>query len=148
MSTSIQSLTPYLIVKNAREAIAFYGRAFGAEELFRLTDPHDGRIGHAELKLGENTVMIADEYPDFGALSPDTIGGSPVTFHLATLTVDANLARAVGAGAVVLRARRRCKKRPRQAQAATASPSARPHAPATGRSKWSFCRISAVPISH
>ncbi|APO66258.1 VOC family protein [Rhizobium mongolense] len=104
MSTSIQSLTPYLIVKNAREAIAFYGRAFGAEELFRLTDPHDGRIGHAELKLGENTVMIADEYPDFGALSPDTIGGSPVTFHLATLTVDANLARAVGAGAVVLRA--------------------------------------------
>lgn len=104
MSTSIQSLTPYLIVKNAREAIAFYGRAFGAEEVFRLTDPNDGRIGHAELKLGESTVMIADEYPDFGALSPDTIGGSPVTFHLATSTVDANLARAVGSGAVVLRA--------------------------------------------
>ncbi|MCA1409501.1 VOC family protein, partial [Ensifer sp. IC3342] len=84
MSTSISSLTPYFIVKNARTAIDFYGRAFGAEELFRMTDPRDGRIGHAELKIGESTVMIADEYPDFGALSPDTIGGSPVTFHLAT----------------------------------------------------------------
>ncbi|MCA1407373.1 VOC family protein, partial [Ensifer sp. IC3342] len=62
------------------------------------------RIGHAELKIGESTVMIADEYPDFGALSPDTIGGSPVTFHLATLSVDVDLARAVAAGAVVLRA--------------------------------------------
>lgn len=101
MSTSISSLTPYFIVKNARVAIDFYGRAFGAEELFRMTDPRDGRIGHAELKIGESTVMIADEYPDFGALSPDTIGGSPVTFHLATLAVDADLARAVDAGAVV-----------------------------------------------
>ncbi|NRP75009.1 hypothetical protein ILFOPFJJ_05932 [Ensifer psoraleae] len=104
MSTSISSLTPYFIVKNARTAIDFYVRAFGAEELFRMTDPRDGRIGHAELKIGESTVMIADEYPDFGALSPDTIGGSPVTFHLATLSVDADLARAVDAGAVVLRA--------------------------------------------
>ncbi|RVH97410.1 VOC family protein [Sinorhizobium meliloti] len=104
MSTSISSLTPYFIVKNARVAIDFYGRAFGAEELFRMTDPGDGRIGHAELKIGESTVMIADEYPDFGALSPDTIGGSPVTFHLATLAVDADLARAVDAGAVALRA--------------------------------------------
>ncbi|WP_027993462.1 VOC family protein [Sinorhizobium meliloti] len=104
MSTSISSLTPYFIVKSARVAIDFYSRAFGAEELFRMTDPRDGRIGHAELKIGESTVMIADEYPDFGALSPDTIGGSPVTFHLATLAVDADLARAVDAGAVVLRA--------------------------------------------
>jgi PhnB protein len=104
MSTSISSLTPYFIVKNAREAIDFYRRAFDAEELFRMIDPHDGRIGHAELKIGESTVMIADEYPDFGALSPDTIGGSPVTFHLATGSVDADLAQAVGAGAVILRA--------------------------------------------
>ena len=104
MSTSISSLTPYFIVKNAPEAIDFYRRAFDAEELFRMTDPHDGRIGHAELKIGESTVMIADEYPDFGALSPDTIGGSPVTFHLATRSVDADLAQAVGAGAVILRA--------------------------------------------
>ncbi|MCX2722042.1 VOC family protein [Roseibium salinum] len=102
--SSITAIIPYIIAKDAASAIAFYQEAFDASELFRMTDPSDGRIGHAELKIGESILMLADEYPDFGALSPDTIGGSPVTFHLSTGAVDADLARAVKAGATVLRA--------------------------------------------
>jgi PhnB protein len=97
-------LGAYFIVKNAGQAIGFYERAFGAEEIFRLTDPSDGRIGHAELRFGETVAMLADEYPDFGAVSPDTVGGSPVTLHLATDSTDALLARALAAGATLLRA--------------------------------------------
>jgi PhnB protein len=93
-----------LIVRHAAEAIDFYGRAFGAVEVFRMTDPGDGRVGHAELRFGETLVMIADEYPDFGALSPDTIGGSPVILHLQTKDVDALVRRAVEGGATLLRA--------------------------------------------
>lgn len=83
MST-IASLIPYIIVKDANAAIAFYKAAFKATELFRMTDPKDGRVGHAELKFGESILMLADEYPDFGAVGPETIGGSPVTLHLKT----------------------------------------------------------------
>ena len=90
-------------MKNAAEAIEFYSQAFGAEEIFRMTDPSDGRIGHAELRFGETLMMLADEYPDFGALSPDTIGGSPVTFHIDTASTDAAVAQAVSAGATLLR---------------------------------------------
>ncbi|MFO1125673.1 MAG: VOC family protein [Methylocystis sp.] len=97
-------LGAYFIVKNADQAIAFYEKAFGAEEIFRLTDPSDGRIGHAELRFGETIAMLADEYPDFGALSPDSVGGSPVTFHLATDSTDDMLTRALAAGATLLRA--------------------------------------------
>jgi PhnB protein len=102
--SSISAVSPYIVTKDAKAAIAFYTAAFGATEEFRMTDPSDGRIGHAELKFGDSVVMIADEYPDFGALSPDTIGGSPVTLHLATSAVDDDLARAVEAGATLLRA--------------------------------------------
>ncbi|GKY88806.1 VOC family protein [Sinisalibacter aestuarii] len=98
------SLTPYLVVGNAEAAIAFYIAAFGAEEDFRMTDPGDGRIGHAELTIGAARFMLADEYPDFGALSPDSIGGTPVTLHLALDDVDATVARAEAEGALVLRA--------------------------------------------
>lgn len=98
------SLTPYLVVGGAAEAIAFYRAAFGAEEQFRMTDPSDGRIGHAELKIGDGMIMLSDEYPDFGAVSPDTLGGSPVTLHLATANVDDDAARAARAGAHTLRA--------------------------------------------
>lgn len=101
--SGITSMTPYIIVKGGREAIAFYTSAFGATELFRMTDPSDGRIGHAELKIGDSTLMLADEYPDFGAVSPDTIGGTAVTLHLATQNVDDDLERAKRAGAIVLR---------------------------------------------
>ena len=102
--SGVLNVTPYLIARHAAEAIAFYKTAFGAEEIFRMTDPIDGRVGHAELRFGASTVMLADEYPDFGALSPDTIGGCSVTMHLATTSVDADLMRASKAGAMVLRA--------------------------------------------
>ncbi|MCB1338500.1 MAG: VOC family protein [Maritimibacter sp.] len=98
------TLTPYLVAKNAEAAIAFYAEAFGATEDFRMTDPGDGRIGHAELTIAGSPMMLADEYPDFGALSPDSVGGTAVTLHLALADVDATVARAAAAGALVLRA--------------------------------------------
>lgn len=99
----VPSITPYLIVSDAKSAIDFYCKAMGAVESFRLVDPTDGRIGHAELKFGDSTVMLADEYPDFGALCPDTVGGSPVTFVLSTETLHADLERLTKAGVTVLR---------------------------------------------
>ena len=101
---SIISVTPYIVVRGAEAAIAFYMAAFGAEEIFRMTDPSDGRIGHAELRFGDSTVMLSDEYPDFGAVGPDSIGGSPVTLYLSTRAVDADVALAEAQGATVLRA--------------------------------------------
>jgi len=98
-----QALTPYLIVKGASRAIDFYTRAFGAEELFRLDGP-DGRVGHAEIRIRDSVLMLADEHPDFGALSPLSVGGSPVNLHLYVDDVDGTVERAVSAGAVVLRA--------------------------------------------
>lgn len=89
-------------VKDAAQAIAFYEQAFGAKELFRLMPP-DGRVGHAELQLGGSVIMLADEFPDFGALSPVSIGGTPVSFRIAVDDVDAVLKRAVSAGATLLR---------------------------------------------
>ena len=97
-----QTVTPYLIVKGAAEAIAFYTKAFGAKELFRLSEP-SGKVGHAELEIRGSTIMLADEYPDFGALAPTTIGGSPVSLHLYVDDVDRVVANATAAGATVLR---------------------------------------------
>ena len=97
-----QALTPYLIVKDATRAIEFYKAAFGAEEVFRLTEPQ-GKIGHAELQIRGSRLMLADEYPDFGALSPASVGGSPVSIHLYVEDVDRIVAGAVSAGATVLR---------------------------------------------
>ena len=99
-----RSIIPYLVARDAKAAIGFYADAFGAVEDFRMTDPGDGRIGHAELTIGTSRLMLSDEYPDFGAVSPDTLGGTAVTLHLATDTVDADVARAVAAGATLLRA--------------------------------------------
>lgn len=98
----LKGITPYLSVKDAAKAIAFYKRAFGATEVFRLTGP-DGKIGHAELDIGPSRIMLSDEYPDFGAVGPATLGGTPVKFHLAVENADAAVARAVEAGATVLR---------------------------------------------
>lgn len=103
MPSAITGLVPYLVAKDAARAIDFYVEAFGAVEDFRMTDPGDGRVGHAELAIGGSRLMLADEYPDFGAVGPETIGGTPVTFHLATEAVDADVARAVAAGATLLR---------------------------------------------
>ncbi|HEY6578961.1 MAG TPA: VOC family protein [Rhizomicrobium sp.] len=96
------ALTPYMIVKNAAAAIAFYEKAFGAKEEYRLPGP-DGSIGHAELAIGAGRLMLADEHPAFGALSPPSIGGTPVKLHLYVEDVDATMARAEKEGATVLR---------------------------------------------
>ena len=98
-------LSPYLIVRNAPAAIDFYTKAFGAKELFRLSEP-SGKVGHAELSIGPARLLLADEYPDFGALSPVSVGGTPVAIHLYVEDVDAVVARATDAGATVLRALR------------------------------------------
>lgn len=87
----------------AARAIEFYTRVFGAHEQFRLSEP-SGKIGHAELLIGESLLMLADEYPDFGALSPAAVGGTAVTLHLYVRDVDATLALAEAEGATVLRA--------------------------------------------
>ena len=97
------AITPYLIVKDAEAAIAFYAAAFGAEEQYRLVDPDSGKIGHADLKIGTGGIMLADEHPDFGALSPVTIGGTPVLLHISVADADAVVAGAERAGAIVLR---------------------------------------------
>lgn len=102
-SAPTHSLAPYIVVKGAAEAIDFYKKVFGAEELFRLVDPTDGRIGHAELRMENAILMLSDEYPDFGALGPESIGGSPVKLHVYVDDVDGAAQRAVESGAVLLR---------------------------------------------
>ena len=97
------ALSVYMCFKNASGAMDFYKKAFGAEELMRLAEP-SGKIGHAELKIGETVLMLSDEYPDYGALSPQTIGGSPVRMHLSVEDVDTFVERAVAAGALITRA--------------------------------------------
>jgi PhnB protein len=94
-------MCPYLIVRGAAAAIEFYARAFGARELFRLQEP-SGKVGHAELELRGARFMLADEYPDFGALGPVSIGGTAVAIHLYVDDVDALMAKAVSAGATLL----------------------------------------------
>lgn len=96
------SVTPYLIVKGGARAIEFYQKAFGAKELFRMAQP-DGRVGHAELEIGDSRVMLADEHPEMGQRGPQSIGGSAVTMYLYVPDVDATVARAVAAGAKVTR---------------------------------------------
>jgi PhnB protein len=90
--------TPYLIVKNAARAIDFYKEAFGAEELMRFPMP-DGKIGHAEIKIGNSPIMLADEFPDEGHKSPESLGGSPVGIVLYVTDVDRTFAQAIKAGA-------------------------------------------------
>lgn len=99
--SSIHEVFPYLIVRGAAAAIDFYKGAFGAEEIFRLTEP-GGRIGHAELKLGPTTLMLADEYPEYGAQSPQAFGGTGLRIHLHVDNVDRLADRAVKAGATML----------------------------------------------
>jgi PhnB protein len=96
------SITPYLIVRGGSAAIDFYQRAFGAKERMRLPMP-DGRLGHAELQLGDSVVMLADEFPEMGAKSPQTIGGTSVGILFYVPNADAIFAEAVAAGAKVER---------------------------------------------
>lgn len=96
------NVTPYLIVSDGSGAIDFYKRIFGASEVMRIPGP-GGRIGHAELRIGNSTIMLADEHPDVGARSPQSIGGSPVSFLLYVEQVDAVTQKAEAAGATILR---------------------------------------------
>jgi PhnB protein len=96
-----RAVTPYLIVANAAAAIEFYKSAFAANERLRLAAP-GGKVGHAELVIGDSLIMLADEHPKFGALGPRSVGGTPVGIHLYLADVDATVGRAVAAGANVL----------------------------------------------
>jgi len=102
MSITIREVYPYLRLRGAAEAINFYQRAFNATELFRLTEP-GGRIGHAEIKIGPATIMLADEYPEFGTLGPQALGGTTCAIHLHVDDVDGLVRQAVEAGATVVR---------------------------------------------
>ncbi len=97
-----EGITPYLCVRDAARAIEFYKEALGAIEVVRLAGP-SGKIGHADLQIGRAHVMLSDEFPEMGVRSPQTLGGSPVSLELYTEDADALFARAVAAGAKVVR---------------------------------------------
>ena len=96
-----ESAIPYIICKNASRAIEFYKKAFGATELERILMP-DGRVGHAELKISRATVFLADEFPNMGTVSPQSLGGTTVRMMIYVEDVDAFAKRAGAAGATVL----------------------------------------------
>ncbi|MDQ3720071.1 MAG: VOC family protein [Actinomycetota bacterium] len=96
-------VTPYLCVDGAEAAIDFYVRVLGATERMRMPGP-EGKIGHAEIQLGDSVIMLADEHPDIGVLGPKSIGGSPVTISVYVEDVDAVFAEALAAGASELQA--------------------------------------------
>ena len=96
-------VTPYLHVNGAAEAIDFYCRVLGATERARMPGP-DGKLGHAEIEVGDAVIMLADEHPDSGALGPKTVGGTPVTIHVYVEDVDAVHQAALDAGATEMRA--------------------------------------------
>jgi len=93
-----RTVTPHLVCDKAGEAIDFYKKAFGAVELARMPGP-DGRIMHAELRIGDSAIMLADAFPEFGSQGPLALKGSPVTIHLYVNDADAVWARALEAGA-------------------------------------------------
>ena len=98
-----QTLRAHMTVHDAKAALAFYAKAFGAVEQFRLTEPGSGRIGHAEIRIGDSLLMMNDEYPSFGAKSPNAIGGSPVAFHVQVPDADKAVERAIAAVATLVR---------------------------------------------
>lgn len=91
------SVTPYLIINGATAALDYYTRAFGAVELFRMPAP-EGKIGHAEIKIGDSPIMLADEAPEMGYKSPQSLGGSPVSIMIYVEDVDTVFNRAIAAG--------------------------------------------------
>jgi uncharacterized glyoxalase superfamily protein PhnB len=95
------TVTPSLIVHAAAEAIEFYARAFGAEEIDRATTPDGQKIMHATIQIGDSRVMLADEFPEWGCRGPKAIGGTPLSLHLYVEDADALFEQAVAAGATV-----------------------------------------------
>jgi len=96
------SVTPYLALKQAADAIEFYRRAFGAKERMRLVAPN-GKVGHAELTIGDSVIMLADEHPEKNFRSPESFNGTSITLHLYVKDVDASFRKATEAGAKPLR---------------------------------------------
>ena len=90
------SVTPYLVIKGAADAIDYYKKAFGAIELFRMD--HEGKIGHAEIKIGNSHIMLADENAEMGFVGPQTVGGTPVSLMLYVDDVDKTYPQAIAAG--------------------------------------------------
>jgi len=96
------TITPHLVVKGASDAIEFYKKAFGAEEITRLSGPDGKSVMHAELRIGDSRLMLCDEFPGSGCMSPRSAGGTTVTIHLYVSDVDAVFERALAAGATVV----------------------------------------------
>ena len=96
------SVTPYLVMNGASDAIDFYKKAFGAVELFRMPTPN-GRIGHAELKIGNSPIMLADESPEMGSRGPATLGGTPVSLMIYLEDVDTVFKKAIASGGTELK---------------------------------------------
>lgn len=96
-------VTPYLYIDGAAAAIEFYSKVFGAKERMRMPAP-DGKIGHAELQIGDSVIMLADEYPEMDVRGPKAVGGTPVTISVYVEDVDSVFDRAVKEGAKALRA--------------------------------------------
>ncbi len=92
-------VTPYLIVSGAADAIDFYTDVLGAEEKVRMPGTDESTVGHAELAIGDSIIMLADEFPDMGAVGPKTVGGTPVTLYVYVEDVDATFAKALARGA-------------------------------------------------
>ena len=95
------TVTPYLVIRDAAAAIEFYKKAFGATEIMRMASP-DGKISHAEIKIGDSPIMIGDECPERNARSPQTLGGTPVGIFLYVEDVDRIAQQAIAAGATVM----------------------------------------------
>ena len=96
------SVTPYLSIVGAAQAIDFYKKAFGAQELYRMPGP-DGKVGHAEIQIGDSRVMLADEEPSMGSFGPKSIGGTPVGLLIYLENVDKVFEQAIAAGSKVLK---------------------------------------------
>ncbi len=94
--------TPHMVVRGAAKAIEFYKKALGAEEVMRMADP-DGKVRHAEIRIGDSLIMIADEFPEMGAKGPQSFGGSPVSIYLYVEDVDRSAKQAIAAGAKISR---------------------------------------------
>ena len=96
------SITPYLIVNGGAKALDFYKKAFGATELFRME--HEGKIGHAEIKIGDSPIMLADEQPGMGYVGPQALGGTPVSLMIYVEDVDKTYKQAISSGGVEVKA--------------------------------------------